>query len=223
MPTRVAINGFGRVGRSVLRIAHEQGADLEIVAINDLTDAVTLAHLLRHDSVYGTFPDPVESSASEILLAGRPIRVLAEPEVSKLPWRKLGVDVVIESTGRHRTRAAGAAHLAAGARKVIISAPAKGSKPMDATVVIGVNFEEVYDPSCHHIISNASCTTNCLAPVAKVLHDTVGIRHGLMSTIHAYTADQNLLDGPHKDLRRARAAALNLVPTSTGAAKALGS
>jgi glyceraldehyde 3-phosphate dehydrogenase len=222
MPTRVAINGFGRVGRSVLRIAHEQGADLEIVAINDLADAVTLAHLLRHDSVYGAFPATVESTASEILLAGRPIQVLAEPQLSELPWRDLGVDVVIESTGRHRTRAAAAEHLAAGARKVIISAPAKGSEPIDATVVIGVNFEEVYDPDRHHIISNASCTTNCLAPVAKVLHDTVGIRHGLMSTIHAYTADQNLLDGPHKDLRRARAAALNLVPTSTGAAKALG-
>jgi glyceraldehyde 3-phosphate dehydrogenase len=222
MPTRVAINGFGRVGRSVLRIAHEQGADLEIVAINDLADAVTLAYLLRHDSVYGAFPATVESTASEILLAGHPIQVLAEPQLSELPWRDLGVDVVIESTGRHRTRAAAAEHLAAGARKVIISAPAKGSEPIDATVVIGVNFEEVYDPDRHHIISNASCTTNCLAPVAKVLHDTVGIRHGLMSTIHAYTADQNLLDGPHKDLRRARAAALNLVPTSTGAAKALG-
>jgi glyceraldehyde 3-phosphate dehydrogenase len=222
MPTRVAINGFGRVGRSVLRIAHEQGADLEIVAINDLTDPATLAALLRHDSVYGAFPAPVECSASEILLAGRPIRVLAEPEVSKLPWGELGVDVVVESTGRHRTRAAAAEHLAAGARKVIISAPAKGSEPVDATVVLGVNFEDVYDADRHHIISNASCTTNCLAPVAKVLHDAVGIRHGQMSTIHAYTADQNLLDGPHKDLRRARAAALNLVPTSTGAAKALG-
>jgi glyceraldehyde 3-phosphate dehydrogenase len=222
MPTRVAINGFGRVGRSVLRIAHEQDADLEIVAINDLTDAATLAHLLRHDSVYGAFPDTVESTARELALAGRPIRVLAEPEVSKLPWGELGVDVVIESTGRHRTRAAAAEHLGAGARKVIISAPAKGGEPVDATVVIGVNFEEVYDPDADHIVSNASCTTNCLAPIAKVLHDTVGIRHGQMTTIHAYTADQNLLDAPHTDLRRARAAALNLVPTSTGAAKALG-
>jgi glyceraldehyde 3-phosphate dehydrogenase len=222
MPTRVAINGFGRVGRSVLRIAHEQGANLEIVAINDLTDALTLAHLLRHDSVYGAFPAVVESTASEIFIAGRPVRVLAEPQVSVLPWRELGVDVVIESTGRHRTRSAAAEHLAAGARKVIISAPAKGSEPVDATVVIGVNFEEVYDPERHHIISNASCTTNCLAPVAKVLHETVGVRYGLMSTIHAYTSDQNLLDAPHKDLRRARAAALNLVPTTTGAAKALG-
>jgi glyceraldehyde 3-phosphate dehydrogenase len=222
MPTRVAINGFGRVGRSVLRIAHEQEADLQVVAVNDLTDEATLAHLLRHDSVYGTFPDPVGFGAGEILVDGRPIRVLSEREVSKLPWRELDVDVVVESTGRHRTRAAAAEHLAAGARKVIISAPAKGSEPIDATVVIGVNFDEVYDPARHHIISNASCTTNCLAPVAAVLHNTFGIRHGQMSTIHAYTADQNLLDGPHKDLRRARAAALNLVPTSTGAAKALG-
>jgi len=222
MPTRVAINGFGRVGRSVLRIAHEQEAALEIVAINDLTDAATLAHLLRHDSVYGAFPGTVESTSGELFVAGRPIQALAEPEVSMLPWRELGVDVVIESTGRYRTRVAAAEHLEAGARKVIVSAPGKGSEPLDATVVIGVNFEEVYDPDRHHIISNASCTTNCLAPVAKVLHETVGIRHGQMSTIHAYTADQNLLDGPHKDLRRARAAALNLVPTSTGAAKALG-
>jgi glyceraldehyde 3-phosphate dehydrogenase len=222
MPTRVAINGFGRVGRSVLRIAYEQGADLEIVAINDLGDAATLAHLLRHDSVFGAFPGTVESTAGELFVAGRPIRVLAEPSLSKLPWRQLGVDVVIESTGRHRTRAEAAEHLAAGARKVIVSAPGKGSEPLDATVVIGVNFDELYDPEHHHIISNASCTTNCLAPIAKVLHETVGIRHGQMSTIHAYTADQNLLDGPHSDLRRARAAALNLVPTSTGAAKAIG-
>jgi glyceraldehyde 3-phosphate dehydrogenase len=222
MPTRVAINGFGRVGRSFLRSAHEREADIEIVAINDLTDAVTLAHLLRHDSVYGAFPAVVESTASEIVIDEHPIRVLAEPEVSRLPWRELDVDVVIESTGRHRTRAGAAEHLAAGARKVIISAPAKGSEPVDATVVLGVNFEQVYDADRHHIISNASCTTNCLAPVASVLHGTVGIRHGQMSTIHAYTADQNLLDGPHKDLRRARAAALNLVPTSTGAATALG-
>jgi glyceraldehyde 3-phosphate dehydrogenase len=222
MPIRVAINGFGRVGRSVLRISHETGADLEIVAINDLTDAATLAHLLRHDSVYGAFPAIIDSTAREILVAGRPIPVLAQPEVSPLPWRDLGVDVVIESTGRHRTRVAASEHLAAGARKVIVSAPGKGQEPLDATVVIGVNFEQAYDPERHHLISNASCTTNCLAPVARVLHDTVGIRHGLMSTIHAYTSDQNLLDAPHKDLRRARAAALNLVPTSTGAAKALG-
>ena len=222
MPTRVAINGFGRIGRSVLRIAHEQGADLEIVAINDLADVTTLAHLLRHDSVFGAFPGAVESTSGGLFVAGRPIQALAEPEISKLPWHNLGVDVVIESTGRYRTRAAVAEHLEAGARKVIVSAPGKGPEPLDATVVMGVNFEALYDPDRHHIISNASCTTNCLAPVAKVLHETVGIRHGQMSTIHAYTADQNLLDGPHSDLRRARAAALNLVPTSTGAAKALG-
>jgi glyceraldehyde 3-phosphate dehydrogenase len=224
MTTRVAINGFGRVGRTVLRIAHEQGAalDLEVVAINDVADAATLAHLLRHDSVYGAFPAEVVSTEGELVVAGRPIRTLAEPTLENLPWRELGVDVVIESTGRYRTRSAAAEHLEAGAGKVIISAPGKGSEPLDATVVIGVNFDEVYDPDRHHIISNASCTTNCLAPVAKVLHETVGIRHGLMTTIHAYTADQNLLDAPHKDLRRARAAALNLVPTSTGAAKALG-
>jgi glyceraldehyde 3-phosphate dehydrogenase len=222
MPTRVAINGFGRVGRTVLRIAHTQGAGIEVVAINDVADAATLAHLLRHDSVYGAFPAEVVSNAGELVVAGRPIRTLAEPTLANLPWSELGVDVVIESTGRYRTRSAAAEHLAAGASKVIISAPGKGSEPLDATVVIGVNFDEVYDPDHHHIISNASCTTNCLAPVAKVLHETVGIRHGLMTTIHAYTADQNLLDAPHKDLRRARAAALNLVPTSTGAAKALG-
>jgi glyceraldehyde 3-phosphate dehydrogenase len=222
MPTRVAINGFGRVGRSVLRAAFEQGAAFEIVAVNDVADTATLAHLLRHDSVYGAFPAAVESTPGELLVAGRPIRALAESVVANLPWRELGVDVVIESTGRYRTRAAAAEHLAAGARKVIVSAPGKGSEPLDATVVIGVNFDEVYDPERDQIISNASCTTNCLAPVAKVLHETVGIRHGLMTTIHAYTSDQNLLDGPHKDLRRARAAALNLVPTSTGAAKALG-
>jgi glyceraldehyde 3-phosphate dehydrogenase len=222
MPIRVAINGFGRVGRSVVRIAHETGVDLEIVAINDLADATTLAHLLRHDSVYGAFPGSVGCTASEILLAERPIPVLAEPNVSHLPWRDLGVDVVIESTGCHRTRAAAAEHRAAGAGKVIVSAPGKGSELLDVTVVMGVNFDSAYHPDRHHLISNASCTTNCLAPVARVLHDTVGIRHGLMSTIHAYTADQNLLDAPHKDLRRARAAALNLVPTSTGAAKALG-
>ncbi len=222
MPTRVAINGFGRVGRAVLRIAHERGSDLEVVAINDLTDAATLAHLLRHDSVYGAFPASVDSIPGELLVDGRPIRALAESSIAQLPWSGLEVDVVIESTGRYRTRSAAAEHLAQGASKVIISAPAKGKEPIDATVVIGVNFDEVYDPERHHVISNASCTTNCLAPVAKVLHETLGIRHGQMSTVHAYTADQNLLDGPHSDLRRARAAALNLVPTSTGAAKALG-
>jgi glyceraldehyde 3-phosphate dehydrogenase len=222
MPTRVAINGFGRVGRSVLRAAFKQEAPFEIVAVNDITDGATLAHLLRYDSVFGPFPSTVSYADGELVVDGHPIRALAEPTLAKLPWRELGVDVVIESTGRYRTRAAAAEHLEAGAAKVIVSAPGKGAEPLDATVVIGVNFEDVYDPERHHIISNASCTTNCLAPVAKVLHDTVGIHHGLMTTVHAYTADQNLLDGPHSDLRRARSAALNLVPTSTGAAKALG-
>jgi glyceraldehyde 3-phosphate dehydrogenase len=222
MPTRVAINGFGRVGRSVLRAAYKQEAPFEIVAVNDITGTATLAHLLRYDSVYGPFPGAVQYADGELVVDGHSIRALAEPELSKLPWRELGVDVVIESTGRYRTRAAAAQHLEAGAGKVIVSAPGKGPEALDATVVIGVNFEDVYDPERHHIISNASCTTNCLAPVAKVLHETVGIRHGLMTTVHAYTADQNLLDGPHSDLRRARSAALSLVPTSTGAAKALG-
>jgi glyceraldehyde 3-phosphate dehydrogenase len=222
MSTRVAINGFGRVGRSVLRAASKQEAPFEIVAVNDITDGATLAHLLRYDSVYGNFPGTVEYADGELVVDGHAIRALAEPELAKLPWSELGVDVVIESTGRYRTRAAAAEHLAAGAHKVIVSAPGKGAEPLDATVVIGVNFEDVYEPEQHHIISNASCTTNCLAPVAKVLHEAVGIRHGLMTTVHAYTADQNLLDGPHSDLRRARSAALNLVPTSTGAAKALG-
>jgi len=222
MSVRVAINGFGRVGRAVLRAAHEGEADLEIVAINDLMDERTMAQLLRFDSVYGRFHADVVAGDGELVIDGRPLGALAEAKPAALPWADLGVDVVIESTGRFRTRAAAAEHLAAGASKVIISAPAKGEEPPDATVVLGVNFDEVYDPDRHHVISNASCTTNCLAPVAKVLHAAVGIRHGLMTTIHAYTADQNLLDGPHADLRRARSAALNLVPTSTGAAKALG-
>jgi glyceraldehyde 3-phosphate dehydrogenase len=222
MSVRVGINGFGRIGRALLRSAHERGADIEIVAVNDVADAATLAALLRHDSVYGRFPGTVEEVDGALLVDGSELRVLAEPDPAQLPWGELGVDVVMESTGRFRTRAAAAEHLAAGAQKVIISAPAKGDEPADATVVLGVNFDEAYDPAVHHVITNASCTTNCLAPVAKVLHETVGIRHGLMTTIHAYTADQNLLDGPHKDLRRARAGAINLVPTSTGAAKALG-
>jgi glyceraldehyde 3-phosphate dehydrogenase len=220
--TRLAINGFGRIGRGVLRAAVAQGADIELVAINDLTDSGTLAHLLKYDSVYGPFPEDVRATEQGISVGGREIRALAETDPARLPWGELGVEVVIESTGRFRTRAQAASHLDAGARKVIISAPAKGEEPVDATVVLGVNFDSGYDPARHDIISMASCTTNCLAPVAMVLHDAVGIRHGLMTTIHAYTADQNLLDGPHKDLRRARAAALNLVPTSTGAAKALG-
>jgi glyceraldehyde 3-phosphate dehydrogenase (phosphorylating) len=222
MPTRVAINGFGRIGRAVLRSAVERGADLEIVAVNDITDPKAMAQLLARDSVYGRFAEPVSADADTLFVGDREIRALREADPAELPWADLGVDAVIESTGRFRTRAGAAKHLEAGARKVILSAPAKGDEPADANVVLGVNFEAVYDPEVHHIITNASCTTNCLAPVAKVLHETVGIRHGLMTTIHAYTADQMLLDAPHKDMRRARAAAVNLVPTSTGAAKALG-
>ena len=222
MTVRVAINGFGRVGRCFLRAAHERGADIEVVAVNDLVDAHTLAHLLQYDSVFGRFPAKVGVAGDGIDIGDHRVRTFAETEPQTLPWRELGVDVVIESTGHFRTRAAAAEHLDAGARKVIISAPAKGDQPADVTVVLGVNFDDVYDPDAHHIISNASCTTNCLAPVAKVLHETVGIEHGLMTTIHAYTSDQHLLDGPHTDLRRARAAAINIIPTSTGAAKALG-
>jgi glyceraldehyde 3-phosphate dehydrogenase len=219
MTTRVAINGFGRVGRCAFRAAYERELDVEWVAVNDVADVASLAHLLKHDSVYGPFPAPVEAGDGFIRVDGVEIPVLAETDPSKLPWAGLGAEVVIESTGRFRTREEAAAHLAAGARKVVVSAPMKDA---DVTVVLGVNFAEAYDPEHHHVISNASCTTNCLAPVAKVLHEAVGIRHGLLTTIHAYTSDQRLVDLPHKDLRRARAAAVNLVPTSTGAAKAIG-
>jgi glyceraldehyde 3-phosphate dehydrogenase len=223
MSTRVAINGFGRIGRAVLRSAIERNAELDVVAVNDVADADALAHLLTLDSIYGRFAHPVRTEDGALVVAGRRIEVLGERDPSALlPWNALGADVVIEATGRFRTVADAARHIEAGARKVILSAPTKGSEPADATLVLGVNFDEVYDPERHHIISNASCTTNCLAPVAKVLHQTIGIRHGLMTTIHAYTADQRLLDAPHKDPRRARAAAVNLIPTSTGAAKALG-
>jgi glyceraldehyde 3-phosphate dehydrogenase len=217
--TRVAINGFGRVGRAAFRAAYEADGDVEIVAINDVAEPVALAHLLGHDSIYGAFPAPVESSARGILVDDLEVPVYDFEDPASLPWGDLGVDVVLECTGRFKSRAAAAEHLAAGARKVIISAPAKDP---DATVVLGVNFAPAYNPERHSVISNASCTTNCLAPVANVLHETVGIRHGLMTTVHAYTGDQRLVDTPHKDLRRARAAALNLVPTSTGAAKAIG-
>jgi glyceraldehyde 3-phosphate dehydrogenase len=218
MTTRVAINGFGRIGRCAFRAAFERGSELEWAGINDVADVGTLAHLLKHDSVYGPFPASVEAGGDFIRVDGTEIPVFAESDPSALPWRDLGVDVVLESTGRFRSRDDAAKHLEAGARKVIISAPAKDP---DATVVLGVNLD-AYDPAAHDVISNASCTTNCLAPVVKVLNETLGIRHGLMTTIHAYTADQRLIDLPHKDLRRARAAALNLVPTSTGAAKAIG-
>ncbi len=219
MPVRVGINGFGRIGRNAFRAAHEQGADIEWVAVNDLTDAATLAHLLEYDSILGRYPGSVEPSDDSILVDDSQLRVLAERDPGALPWGELGVDVVIESTGLFTKRDDAAKHLAAGAKKVIISAPA--TQP-DVTVVLGVNFDAAYDRAQHDIISNASCTTNCLAPVAKVLHEAIGIRHGLMTTIHAYTADQRLQDLPHRDLRRARAAALNLIPTSTGAAKAIG-
>jgi glyceraldehyde 3-phosphate dehydrogenase len=220
MSVRVGINGFGRIGRNVFRAAQEQQADIEWVAVNDLTDAVTLAHLLRFDSILGPYPGSVRARDERTIeVDGRELSVLAERDPSALPWGDLGVDVVIESTGLFTDRERAAAHLAQGAKKVIISAPATNA---DATVVLGVNFDDAYDRDRDDVISNASCTTNCLAPVAKVLNDAVGIRHGLMTTIHAYTADQRLQDLPHKDLRRARAAAINLIPASTGAAKAIG-
>jgi len=219
MSVRVGINGFGRIGRSVFRAAHAAGADLEFVAVNDLTDPATLAHLLKYDSILGRFAGTVSAGAASIAVDGAEIEVLSERDPAALPWAKRGVDVVIESTGFFTARVEAAKHLAAGAKKVIISAPAK--EP-DVTVALGVNFEQAYDPEKHHIISNASCTTNCLAPLAKVLNDCFGIEQGLMTTIHAYTADQRLQDMPHKDLHRARAAALNLIPTTTGAAKAVG-
>src|SRR5918995_1920703 len=219
MAVRVGINGFGRIGRNVFRAAQESDADIEVVAVNDITDAGTLAHLLRYDSVYGPFPGNVEVRDGALAIDGREVKVLAERDPGALPWGDLGAEVVIESTGFFTKRDDAAKHLEAGAKKVIISAPA--TEP-DATVALGVNFDDVYDADNHHVISNASCTTNCLAPVAKVLHETIGIERGLMTTIHAYTADQRLQDAPHKDLRRARAAAINLVPASTGAAKAIG-
>ncbi|HZA88769.1 MAG TPA: type I glyceraldehyde-3-phosphate dehydrogenase [Solirubrobacterales bacterium] len=219
MPVRVGINGFGRIGRNLFRAAHEAGTDLEFVAVNDITDPSTLAHLLKYDSILGRFPGRVEARDDALVVDGHEIRVLSERDPAELPWADLGAEVVIESTGLFTKRDDAAKHLDAGARKVIISAPATDP---DVTVALGVNFDSAYDPEEHDIISNASCTTNCLAPLAKVLHDTVGIERGLMTTIHAYTADQRLQDLPHKDLRRARAAAINLIPTSTGAAKAIG-
>jgi glyceraldehyde 3-phosphate dehydrogenase len=218
MATRVAVNGFGRVGRAALRSAYAIDADIDWVAINDLVDPATLAHLLKRDTVYGRFERSVDSTTTSIIVDGREIAVFNEQDPAALPWADLDVDVVIESTGRFRTRADAARHLSAGAKKVIISAPAKDAVP---TFVLGVNFDS-YDAEHDDVISNASCTTNCLAPVAKVLHEAIGIRHGAMTTVHAFTADQRLVDLPHKDLRRARAASLNAVPTTTGAAKAIG-
>ncbi|MGH2911923.1 MAG: type I glyceraldehyde-3-phosphate dehydrogenase [Solirubrobacteraceae bacterium] len=222
MPVRVGINGFGRIGRNVFRAAMARGDahEIEWVAVNDLTDCHTLAHLLKYDSILGPYPGEVEMrDESTIVVDGRELKVLAERDPGALPWGDLGVDVVIESTGLFTDRDSAAKHLTGGAKKVVISAPATNP---DVTVVLGVNFAEAYDRASHDVISNASCTTNCLAPVAKVLVDTVGVKHGLMTTIHAYTADQRLQDLPHKDLRRARAAAINLIPASTGAAKAIG-
>ncbi|HRN29725.1 MAG TPA: type I glyceraldehyde-3-phosphate dehydrogenase [Terrimesophilobacter sp.] len=218
MTVKIGINGFGRIGRSYFRALRALGTDLEVVAVNDLTDNETLAHLLKYDSVFGVLDTPVTADGESITIDGHSIRVFEEKDPSKLPWGDLGVDIIIESTGRFTEPDAAAQHIAAGAKKVIISAPAKGDAP---TFVMGVN-ESTYDPANDHVISNASCTTNCLAPVVKVLNDAFGIERGLMTTVHAYTADQNLQDGPHRDLRRARAAAVNVVPTSTGAAKALG-
>jgi glyceraldehyde 3-phosphate dehydrogenase len=218
MAVKVGINGFGRIGRNLFRAAHAAGSDLEFVAVNDLIDSEMIAHLLRYDSVLGRFPGEIEVTDAGIRVDGSELRVLNEKDPSALGWGDLGVEVVIESTGLFTKRDDAQKHLDAGAKKVIISAPATDP---DITVALGVNFDS-YDPEQHNIISNASCTTNCLAPVAKVLQDTVGIERGLMTTIHAYTADQRLQDMPHKDYRRARAAAVNLIPTSTGAAKAIG-
>ena len=214
---RVGINGFGRIGRNFYRALVESGADIEVVGVNDLTDNKTLAHLLKYDTVLGRFGKTVEFDEENIIVDGKKIRALEERDPANLPWGELGADIVIESTGFFTDAEKAKAHIAAGAKKVIISAPAKNE---DATFVMGVNSDQ-YDPAAHHIISNASCTTNCLAPMAKALNDAIGIERGLMTTIHAYTGDQNLQDGPHRDLRRARAAAQNIVPTSTGAAKAV--
>jgi glyceraldehyde 3-phosphate dehydrogenase len=217
MGVKIGINGFGRIGRVIVRAAERMGADLDFVAVNDLTDAQTLAHLLKYDSVHGPFPGEVQAKGDRILVNGKEIKVMAVKDPAQLPWKDLGVEVVMECTGLFRDKDKAAKHLEAGAQKVIISAPAKGP---DITIVMGVNHE-AYDPKKHHIISNASCTTNCLAPVAKVLLENFGIKRGLMTTIHAYTNDQVILDFPHKDLRRARAAALSMIPTTTGAATAV--
>jgi glyceraldehyde 3-phosphate dehydrogenase len=218
MPVRVGINGFGRIGRNVLRAGLAKETDIEWVAVNDITDNATLAHLLKYDSILGPYPGSVEVRGDSLIVDDKEIKVYEERDPAKLPWADLGVEVVLESTGFFTERDDAAKHLEAGAKKVVISAPAKNE---DITIVLGVNDDQ-YDREKHDVISNASCTTNCLAPFAKVAHEAVGIRHGLMTTIHAYTADQRLQDAPHRDLRRARAAAVNLVPTSTGAAKAVG-
>jgi len=218
MALKAGINGFGRIGRNVFRAAHERGADIDWVGVNDITDNETLAHLLKYDSILGPFPGTVEVGDDGLVVDGKELRVTAEKDPAALPWSDLGADVVIESTGIFTDRESAAKHLEAGAKKVIISAPA--TEP-DVTLVLGVN-DDAYDADSHHVVSNASCTTNCLGPLVRVLQDSVGIESGVMTTIHAYTADQALQDTPHKDLRRARAAAINIVPTSTGAAKAIG-
>jgi glyceraldehyde 3-phosphate dehydrogenase len=218
MAVSAGINGFGRIGRNLFRAAHAAEADIDWVGVNDITDTRTLAQLLKYDSILGRFPGTIEHTENSLIVDGKELKVFSERDPAALPWRDLGVDVVVESTGLFTKRDAAAKHLEAGAKKVIISAPATDP---DVTLVPGVN-DDAYDPENHNIISNASCTTNCLAPVARVLHDAIGIESGVMTTIHAYTQDQNLQDAPHKDLRRARAAAINLVPTSTGAAKAIG-
>ena len=217
MTVKVAINGFGRIGRNYFRALVASGADLDVVAVNDLTDNKTLAHLLKYDSILGRFPGEISYDDDSITVDGKEIKAFAEKDPAQLPWADLGVDIVIESTGFFTDATKADAHIKAGAKKVLISAPAKNE---DITIVMGVN-DDKYDPAIHNIISNASCTTNCLAPMAKALNDGIGIERGLMTTIHAYTQDQNLQDAPHKDLRRARAAALNMVPTTTGAAKAV--
>ena len=218
MAARVGINGFGRIGRNFFRAAIERGADFEVVAYNDLGDAKTMAHLLEYDSNLGRLDTEIEATESRIIVGGHELKVLSERDPANLPWREYEVDVVLESTGFYTKRDGAQKHLDAGARKVVISAPATDP---DVTIVLGVN-DDVYDPGSHHIVSNASCTTNCVAPLAKVLHDAFGIEHGFMTTVHAYTNDQRILDLPHEDLRRARAAAINLIPTSTGAARAIG-
>jgi len=218
MGIRVGINGFGRIGRNVFRAARSKDDGIEIVAINDITDAKTLAHLLKYDSVFGRYPGTIELGDGEIIIDGNPVKVFAERDPANIPWDDLGVQVVVESTGFFTDRDKAAAHLRGSVKKVVISAPAKGP---DLTVCLGVNDQE-YDPAKHHVVSNASCTTNCLSPVAKVIRDLVGIKRGFMTTTHAYTNDQRILDYPHSDLRRARSAALSIIPTSTGAAKAIG-
>jgi glyceraldehyde 3-phosphate dehydrogenase len=216
MAVRVGINGFGRIGRAVLRAEAKGNPLLDVIAVNDITDAKTLGHLLKYDSVHGPYPGTVEAKEGALVVDGKDVKVLAERDPAKLPWKDLGVDIVLESTGLFRTRDQAAAHLTAGAKKVVISAPGKQE---DLTVVMGVNHEQ-YDPANHHVVSNASCTTNCLAPVVKVIRDNFGFVRGFMTTIHSYTNDQRILDLPHKDLRRARAAAMSIIPTTTGAAKA---